>query len=392
VDARCTTAFEVSDIACNISRWLRFLRFEGLGLLRVSREMDFDAICVNESWATVRAEPMFDRKGRDVVVAVAKLAFKIDTIGNATLAFKPIRFGASLDGHGAWTHPPELVDDKPGTDVVLIGTAHPPAKKSVDRALAWVQAGTLRKVITIYGPRRWVHGMTGVTAGPPAPFEEPVPLRFEHCYGGVDQGASGTSVEPYNPAGRGYATDPKALVGREMPCLEPVAEATRTNITPHKSHGCFAPIPETFEPRRSLAGTHDSTWAKKRAPIRPVDFNVAHNAWAMPELHSPTPLSSDTPFEVAGVTPEGVWRFKLPLYEMEFESTILGEKAPHQSHLDSVLIDADEHIVELSWRASILLPKKWAMLERIVARGLGTMPNEVLETDKKKQAVERPSA
>ena len=120
--------------------------------------------------------------------------------------------------------------------------------------------------------------------------------------------------------------------------------------------------------------------------MRPKDFDVAHNSWAVPELRSSTPLPPDTPFEVAGVIPEGIWRFKLPLYGIEFASVLFGDLRKHVAHLDSILIDADERVVELTWRASIALPRKWMLLERIDAFGVGEMPQEALETTQNKKS------
>jgi hypothetical protein len=346
--------------------------------------MDFDAISENRSWATLGCEPTIDREGRDVAVVVARLAYKVSLLGNATVTFRPVRFGETADGHGALKFPADLVDEKPGTDVGLIGTAHPANAKPVEKTLAWIQAGTMRKVVTIYGPRRYVPEIRGIGPSAPALFEEPVPLRWDHCWGGSDQTTRDHEQEPFNPIGRGFAKDPKTLIGQLCAPLEPVTDL-KSGPAPHRSHGCFAPIPERFEPRRALAGTHDAEWARTRAPIRPKDFNVAHTAWAVPGLHSEKPLPTDTPFEVAGVLKEGTWRFKLPRYEIAFESTLLGERRPHPAHLDSVLIDADERIVELTFRTSILLPRKWAMLEKIVAKNVGEMPEEALQVDDKER-------
>jgi len=367
--------------------------------------VDLDAIIDNVSWATVRCDSMLDASGRDVAVVVAKLAFRVSPEGRAAIAFRPVRFGESTDGHGGLKFPAELVDVKSGTDVGLVGHAHPPRGKQVIQSMAWVQVGGSRKVVNVLGPRRFTADFKGaIVPGPSQLLEEPVPLRFDHCWGGYDSGmhehAHGHvhgqpttwASEPFNPAGRGFiaqTTDPKSLLGKPAWVLEPVNDGRAAPTKPgqianlvHRSHGCFAPIPEHFEPRRKLAGTYDAEWAKKRAPVRPKDFDVAHNSWAVPELRFATPITTDTPFEIAGVIPEGVWRFKLPAYGMEFESTTYGESVTHASHLDSVLIDADERVVELTFRASIPLPRKWAHLERIVARGLGRLPDEVLTPDK----------
>ncbi len=330
----------------------------------------------------MRAEPTLDRSGRDVCVVVAKIAYDVALNGRVTIAFRSPRFANVGDGHGGVKYPSDLVDDKPGTDIGLVGTAFPPPGKNVEKQLAWLQAGLLRKVVTIFGPRRYVATFSGVAPGSPTTLG-PTPLTFDQCFGGTDHASPNHDSEPFNPRGKGFAVDLKTLVGKEAPALEP-AGSFRGDATggTNKSHGCFAPIPETFEPRRGRAGTHDATWSRSRAPVRPLDFDVAHNAWAMPELRSEKPLPTETPFEVGGVLAEGIWRFKLPVYGMEFDQNILGEVRPVPTHLDSVLIDADERVVELTMpaRASIL-PRKWEMLERIVARGVGDMPKDVLDTN-----------
>jgi len=52
-----------------------------------------------------------------------------------------------------------------------------------------------------------------------------------------------------------------------------------------------------------------------------------------------------------------------------------------------VPICADKRAIELCFRASILLPRKWQMLERIVVLGVGTLPEEVIRGPEFSQGV-----
>lgn len=341
--------------------------------------MDLNARCKNESWGTVRCEPTTDRLGRDVAVVVAKVAYAISPAGRVTLTFRPVRAGSTPDGFGGVLYPDDLVDEKLGTDVALVGSAHPPRGKTVDRQLAWLSVGSIRKVIQIFGRRSYVRDFGGVVPGPPSPLGE-TPLRWDQAFGGRDLSGDEFRDEPHNPVGRGFAADPRTLVGAEMPCLEPVADPN-TGRVPHASHGCFAPIPPDWEPRRKLAGTHDEAWVKHRAPVRPKDFSVLHNSFAIPELRADKPLVGDEHIEVGGVTPEGLWSFRLPKYAFTFRARVMGEDHELPTHLDTILIDADRRVVELAWRARVLLPKKWEFVESIGVRGEGTMPSDVLEED-----------
>jgi hypothetical protein len=236
--------------------------------------------------------------------------------------------------------------------------------------------GPQRKVVAIHGPRVYTKDWRGaVLPSEPAPLVEPVPLRYDLAFGGTDPTTG--KAEPHNPVGMGFSSQPQRLIGQPAPPLEP-ATVQEGGAESHPSHGTFAPIPAQWEPRRSRIGTHDAAWAKNRAPVRPRDFDPRHHAWSTPGLYGATPLVGDEPVEVGGVLPEGTWKFRLPRYAVRFASRVKGELRPHETHLDSVLIDADTRVVELCFRAAIVLPRKWQMLERIFVLGEGTLPEDVI--------------
>lgn len=311
------------------------------------------------------------------------MAYAVSPQGKVTVDFRPVRWSDVPDDRGGIKYPGDLCDDKPGTDVGLIGTAHPPKGKSLDKFFVWLGVSNdrtviLRKSIQVFGKRTYVADKRGVVPGP-STIAGPTLLTYPRCYGGRTESAEPGSFaeEPFNPLGRGFAKDPSTLVGTDAHVLEPVTEQ---GVTVHVSHGCFAPIPADFEPRRSRAGTHDREWAKKRAPIKPRDFDTLHNSWATPGLHAREPLEGTETFEVAGVLPEGLWRFTLPDYAPVFESHLGGAWRRHPTHLDGVLIDADARVVELTWRAAIVLPDPWELLGRIRVWSEKSLPREVLDS------------
>jgi len=341
--------------------------------------MNFEALVENISWASVSGETMMDRHGRDVAVVVAKVAYKVSREGAPRLALAPVRRVDEGDGGGGVRFPADLVaDEKPGTDVGLVGKAYPPPRSAGNkgRVYAWLQVGSLRKVVVVHGPRVFVKSWRGgVAPSDPAPLVEPVPLRFDHAFGGLDP-VSG-AFEPSNPIGKGFSSQPTRLIGEPAPALEP-ASIEEGGAPSHPTHGCFAPVLAHWEPRRSRIGTHDQAWSKSRAPVRPRDFDPMHHAWSVPGLHSGTPLLGDEQVEVGGIVPEGLWRFRLPRYAVQFGSQIDGKKVAYETHLDGFLIDTETRAVELTWRASIVLPRKWERLERIYVLGVGTLPEDVI--------------
>ncbi len=345
------------------------------GSLTLPGELDFDLVCDNKTWATTRTFTTFDRFGFDVVVVVARLAFYVPPpgtpasdpkMGRMRLVYRPIRFMQTPQIGGGIEYPDDLADEKRGTDVGLLGTAHPP-RGAQGSFLSWLAVGgTIRKVVRVFGPRSYVADGKGVCPGPPGKLE-PVPLRFDRCVG--------ESAEPYNPIGRGL-DEPKALLGKPAPQLE--IEPDGSMNRPRPSHAAFGPLDPSWEPRRRFAGTFDMEWRRKRAPFRPRDFDPRHHDWACPDLHSDAPLAPDVPIEVGGVRPEGTWRFKLPKYPIEITSRMDGDYSEQKPHLDGIMIDADEAVIELTYRSSIRLPRKWQRLERLFVRSPAVMPDEVL--------------
>jgi hypothetical protein len=338
--------------------------------------MDFDQRLDNRSYATVRTHVLTDRHGFDVCTAIAKVAFRLNAQGESRIGFRPVRISPVAD-QGALHFPCDLVEEKVGTDIGLVGTAHPTLTREVkekNRAVAWLQVGTVRKVIQIGGPCVYKNALTSVTTTDIGPIG-PTPLRYDLAYGGFD--AQGNRCGE-NPIGRGFAKDKTSLIGHPAPQLEPVYDPLRPEERSHPSHATFAPIWDNWEPRRSRMGTCDAAWAEERGPVRPLDFDLMHNSWAAPGLHCHTPLRGDEAIEVGGVLPEGTWRFKLPLYPIFFESVLDDQVRTHPTHLDGLLIDADERVVELTYRASIVLPMKWERLQEIRSLGPASLDRAML--------------
>jgi hypothetical protein len=336
--------------------------------------MDLDGRCDNASLALVRPFPLLDRCGRDVVVAVAKLAYEVDALGRPRVVAAPVRLEAERDDAGGVRYPEDVVVDKPGTDVGLVGTAYPPPRAPA--AVAWLQVGAVRKAVRLVGPRRYDRIGRGVaTTTAPLPLG-PVPLRYDLAFGGSARAADGALVEqPENPIGRGFALDPATLVGRPAPELEPPDEVADPAV---RAAACFAPIPPEWAPRRARHGTFDDAWARERAPIAPRDADPRATCWSAPGLWSEAPIAPDAPVEVGGVLPEGTWRFRLPPYVIRFAATVDGARRDLPSHLDGFLIDADARRVELTFRGAVRLPRPWDRLDAIHVWGFGPMPAEAL--------------
>lgn len=342
--------------------------------------MDLERLLDNPTLFSARCLPLDDARGRELMVVIAKIAWSVSSRGRCRPLVQgaPVRFSdvshdplvmtglASYPSRSSARIPCDIIDEKPGTDVILTGTATPPEGRAVtemDVSLRMeTSRRTLAKTVRVYGTRVYYAAPTGPIPGPPARLH-PTKLRYELTYGGPE--------EPRNTLGIGAVRDRRDLVGRLAPPIEdPSAPLTSRAPAP----AGFGPLAPDWSPRRELAGTYDDTWRRTRAPIRPIDYDARHASAADPSLFSPDPLRGDEPVEVIGATREGVWRFKLPhIYPVITFETSEGAKE-ERPHPDTYWIDADEGRVELTFRARAPLPKKIQHIHRIRLAAGGDLP------------------
>ncbi len=247
---------------------------------------------------------------------------------------------------------------KPGTDVLLLGSAHAPGGQATTQMEVSLAAGPVRKTIRVFGDRVWERSGPGHAIARPAPFDT-MPLVWERAFGGTDRAGAGPRGEARNPVGLGYrARDgEKPLDGLPLPNLEDSEHPIGSwKDTPPPV--CFAPICGHWEPRKSYAGTYDAAWQTQRAPFLPEDFDPRFCQLAPAGLVALGHLAAGTVVEVRGATPSGLLRFQLP--PVRVEVTYVLDHAPQvqPANLDTVLIEPDESRVVLVWRAALRCDKK----------------------------------
>jgi hypothetical protein len=314
------------------------------------------------------ALPMKDRAGAARLVVIVKYTYRMTPRG-----------AIERDDDGPGPHPvdvpngedparssikipSDVCDFKPGTDVVLIADAHPRGEAThVDVS---IRMGPVAKTVRAHGLRVWQRGMLGGLApGPAMPLRAPVPIIYELAWGGMDVSVPEKPLgEPRNYVGRGVTRDPGKLVNQPAAQLElprtPLGE--RGNVP-----ASFGAIHRHWEPRSTFGGTYDQAWTETRMPLLPIDFDPRFNVCVPHDQWSPTPLYGDEPIEIVGATEDGVWRVQLPRETLAFSSIALGEARTHPTHLDTVLIDARQRRIELTWRASIAAPAKLELIDEI---------------------------
>lgn len=320
-------------------------------------------------------EVLDDRHGREVLTVIAKMSWEVSSGGAVAVARRPSPIRQSDEWTGepiasSLRFPSDLWPEKPGTDVLLVGTARPPWDRAITSLDVGLRVGgkhgPLQKTARVYGPRVFYAGIGGVVPGAPGRLG-PTPLVYERAYGGED--------EEHNPIGTGAARAPGALVGKEAPAIEdPARPLTSRSPAPVG----FGAIPPHWAPRSLFAGTHDEAWKRDRAPLPPADRDPRFYSCAPPGQWTAEPLFGDEPIQVMGATPEGLWLFQLPRYAPVFSCVVRGAARECPTHLDTVIIDADAGRVELTYRISIPVPRRVQLIDRVRIEGSAPLHDEAL--------------
>jgi len=308
--------------------------------------------------------PLFliDEDLRPVVVAVVKATYSFDLDGNVWLADEQVP--VSLTGQPATDAPvssyryePEIALCKLATDVVLIGHARPPAA-AVTQIEAGIRMGPVQQLARVFGDRFWVWTDSGVRLSRTAPLE-PTPLLWENAFGGLDEVHSTPDrprFEPRNPVGTGYGTplttegdhlklpnieDPTQLIGEYGAIVAPCG---------------FGFTSPNWEPRATLAGTYDERWSETRKPLLPIDFDRRFFNAAAPGLIAPGYLRGDEDVVLLNVTTRPRLDFRLPCIPPPV-CRVVRRGVPDTlvtTNLDTVIVNTDDELLTLVWRAHAL--------------------------------------
>lgn len=261
-------------------------------------------------------------------------------------------------------YPADACLRKPSTDVVVVGSAMAPNGKQVTELDVLVRVGPVSKQLKVFGLRVWFKGALGMTLTPPKPFQS-VPLRWEYAYGGMDTSNPKTLAhEPRNPVGRGVVADSDSLQHKPGPQIEDPADLIR-NARSKPAPAGVAAIGPGVEPRLRYAGTHDDRWQKERMPLPPLDFDERHNQVAAPGLICPAYLRGGEPVALVGLCEDGPLEFELPKLAFFVGSQTVNGAQEHRPALDTVLLEPNERLFELVWRAIVPVPKRARDLKSI---------------------------
>jgi hypothetical protein len=326
--------------------------------------------------------PWMDKHGVDGASIAVKGTF--DIVSGATAlpvssAQVPLWTGDQHWGEPATSsihYVSDLSPAKMGTDVALLGHAY--AKRGRARVSdVALQVGQLRKVVRVFGERRWVHVMLEWTpSDPPAEFER-IPLVWERAFGGRDDSDPHQKKRDFdrrNPVGTGFSSSgSKArLEGLALPNLEdPRSPIKKWKDTPPPA--CFGFVCPQWMPRSRFSGTYDTAWEIARMPHLPSDYDERYHNAASPDLIATPHLVGGEKVLVVGASADGDLTFFLPKAKISVTVWMRGQKSVIDPVLDTVVIEPDDKRISLTWRASLPCPRRFLQIEAVVV-DLRTLP------------------
>ena len=245
---------------------------------------------------------------------------------------------------------------KPGTDVLLVGSAHAPGGTSACESEVSLRVGPIHKRIRIVGDRCW--DARGERPSQPEPFET-MPLVWERAFGGVDDSSGSVEVEERNPVGVGFRAQKsrKMIEGEPLPNIEDPEQPMRRCDDRPTPVGVGPTCPHWL-PRRSYAGTYDDGWLKTRSPFLPTDFDARFFQLAPPDQVTIDPLIGGELVEIVGATAGEPLRFPLPACDVHATFRLDGNDHRTNAVLDVVLIEPEESRLVMLWRALFPCDKK----------------------------------
>jgi hypothetical protein len=300
-----------------------------------------------------------DREGADTLVLMVKATFDIGLDGSLQRSEqqRDIEWGdvyAGKPGTSSVLYESDATWGRQGTDVALIGYAHPKrlGDRQVDVAL---RVGSLAKSARVFGDRRWETVMGGARISVADPFEK-VPLVWERSFGGVDSTPADPnhhSLEARNPVGRGFrAKNSQAPVeGSRLPNIEDPRNLISAPADRPAPVG-FGFVAKSWMPRVGFAGTYDEQWQKARAPLLPDDYDQHFTVAASEGLWAANGLQGGEIVDLEQLTPNGRLRFSIPKVDILGSYLALVPPTDLNMRLVVVFIDAVRMNLVMLWQGS----------------------------------------
>jgi len=293
-----------------------------------------------------------DKDGVHWWIVAVRATFDLASDGHLTLAdeqvapvLAPEYFGAP--GKSSLRYDSDLLAAKPGTDVLVVGSAHAPGGRAVSAVPVSLRIGQIQKQLVVHGDRVY---RSGLKTSSPQPFVTR-PIQYELAFGGMDLSDPDPRNHRYddrNPIGRGLAVNPNHLIDKPAHSIEYTSGDPAA-----RGPAGFGPIDPGWLPRRALAGTYDDRWNRTKKPLLPDDFDPAYALSSPTDQRNPQPLVGGERVELVNMTPEGTLLFEIPRVPLEFTSVFGRRREPHVGQLATVIVEPEERRLSLVWQSTL---------------------------------------
>jgi hypothetical protein len=309
-----------------------------------------------------------DRDGGEIWLVAVKGTYNIDANGATRLADDQVDVFLTPQysgepGKSSLLYDTDFPRTKVTTDIVVNGSAYAPNGRPTMAVDVSLRVGEIAKSLRVMGDREWAAGALGPWISWPAKTFVKTPIVYERAFGGEDSSSSNPAWDRANPVGTGYVTQRSHLAGRRAPNIY-AAETGPFASADKSTPAGFGAIAGHWAPRVELAGTYDSEWEARRAPLVPDDFDDRFYQCAPRDQQAPQFLKGGEQVELRNLTPHGHLLFSLPRVILGFETDFGSEVVNHRANLHSVILEPDVPRVLIVWHSAVPCHPKVSKLRR----------------------------
>lgn len=301
-----------------------------------------------------------DKDANKIWIVVVKATFDIQPGGSTRLSDQQVPVLLAGRPHGelgqsSLVYEADLQWLKPGTDVLVNGSAWAQGGQLVASVDVELSLGAVKKRLRVFGDRSWQRGITGATISKPKPFES-MPITYERSYGGWDRSAPDPAdhrLEGRNPVGTGFIHRSESCLGVMLPNVEHPGRLIDSWKDRPEPGGLNA-IDCSWSPRRELAGTYDERWRKTRLPLWAEDFDPRYGNCAPADQQVKGFLRGGEAVSLINLSQRGPLNFTLPRIYPYFQTRFGRERVEHRAQLCTVIFEPDVPRVLMAWQTSLV--------------------------------------